>query len=159
MSEKVSSGKVVGFSYELKNNKGETLEKSDQPLEYLQGNNNIIPGLEKEMEGLSVGDKKSVVVDPKEGYGEYDKDLRFEVPRKNFPAEVEIVAGMEFQTETEDGPMIVKVTEVRPDVVVVDGNHPLAGQKLHFDVEITSVRAATEQEISHGHVHHGGHNH
>ena len=150
---------MVGFSYELKNNKGETLEKSDQPLEYLQGNNNIIPGLEKEMEGLSVGDKKSVVVDPKEGYGEYDKDLRFEVPRKNFPAEVEIVAGMEFQTETEDGPMIVKVTEVRPDVVVVDGNHPLAGQKLHFDVEITSVRAATEQEISHGHVHHGGHNH
>ena len=159
MSEKVSNGKVVAFSYELKNNKGETLEKSDQPLEYLHGNNNIIPGLEKEMEGLAVGDQKDVTVKPSDGYGEYDKELRFEVPRKNFPAEIEIQAGMEFQTETENGPMIVTITEVKPDIIVVDGNHPLAGQQLHFDVTIQSIREATEQEMNHGHVHHGGHNH
>ena len=111
------------------------------------------------MEGLSVGDQKDVTVKPSDGYGEYDKELRFEVPRKNFPAEIEIQAGMEFQTETENGPMIVTITEVKPDIIVVDGNHPLAGQQLHFDVTIQSIREATEQEMSHGHVHHGGHNH
>lgn len=159
MSEQVSSGKVVGFTYELKNNKGETLEKSEQALEYLHGNQNIIPGLEKAMEDLIVGDTKNVKVEAKDAYGEYDKELRFEVPRKNFPGDVEIQVGMEFQTETENGPLIIVVKEVTPDNVVVDGNHPLAGQILHFDIKIESIRAASSQEASHGHVHNGGHDH
>jgi len=143
----------------LKNSKGDTLEKSDRPLEYLHGNNNIIPGLEKQLEDLTIGDEKNVVVKPADGYGEYDKELRFEVPRQNFPAEVDIQPGMEFQTETENGPMIVTVTEVQPNTIVVDGNHPLAGQQLHFDVKIQSIREASEQELAHGHVHHDGHDH
>ena len=159
MSEGISKGKVVGFNYELKNSKGEVLEKSDQPMVYLHGNNNIIHGLEKEMEGLKEGDTKMVKVKPVDGYGEYDKDLHFEVPRKNFPDDVEIVKGMEFQTETENGPLIIVVKEVTKDKITVDGNHPLAGQVLHFDVKIESVREASPQELSHGHVHHDGHDH
>jgi FKBP-type peptidyl-prolyl cis-trans isomerase SlyD len=159
MSENISKGKVVGFSYELKNSKGEILEKSDQPMEYLHGNNNIIIGLEKEMNGLKVGDSKLVKVKPVDGYGEYDKDLRFEVPRKNFPDDVNIQVGMEFQTETETGPLVIVVKEVAKDKIVVDGNHPLAGQELHFDVKIESLRDATPQELTHGHVHHEGHDH
>jgi FKBP-type peptidyl-prolyl cis-trans isomerase SlyD len=159
MSEKVEKGKVVGFTYELKNDQGNTMEKSDHPLEYLHGNNNIIPGLENKLEGMQVGETKNVKVAPADAYGELNNELVFEVPRDNFPPDVEITPGMQFQTDTEDGTMIVTVKEVTADKIVVDGNHPLAGQTLHFDVKIDSIREATEQERDHGHVHQGGHNH
>ncbi len=159
MSEEVQPGKVVGFSYVLKNEAGESIETSEHPLEYMHGQGNIIPGLERQMEGLKVGESKTIDVEAVDAYGEYDDDLRYDVPRKNFPAELEIVPGMQFQTSTEDGPMLVTVMEVFPDNIVVDGNHDLAGEKLTFDVTISSIREATQQERDHGHVHDHGHDH
>src|SRR5687767_5400420 len=100
MSEKIGSDKVVSFSYTLKDDEGTTLEQTEagQPMQYLHGHQNIIPGLEAELEGMSVGDMKQVTVKPGQGYGEFDQNLVFKVPRENFPKEVEITPGMEFQT-------------------------------------------------------------
>jgi FKBP-type peptidyl-prolyl cis-trans isomerase SlyD len=161
MSEQVGKGKVVSISYKLQNKEGKVLDQSKpgQPLEYLHGSNNIIPGLEKELEGLNVGDAKQVNVPAAEAYGEYKNDLLFKVPKENFPQDVELKQGMEFQAQTEEGPMVVQVKEVSDDFVVVDANHPLAGQPLSFDVKIDSVRDASEDEKTHGHVHGPGHSH
>ncbi|MCX6352776.1 MAG: peptidylprolyl isomerase [Bacteroidetes bacterium] len=159
MTDFVKNGLVVGFNYTLKNDKGELVEKSQQPMEYLHGNHNIIPGLEKELDGMQVGDTKLVTVAPKDAYGEIDPEMVYEVPRKNFPAGVELTAGMQFQTETDGGMMVVTVKELKLDSIVVDGNSPMAGQTLHFDVSIASIRNATPQEVEHGHVHSHGHDH
>jgi FKBP-type peptidyl-prolyl cis-trans isomerase SlyD len=159
MSHSIKDGLVVSFNYTLKNNEGETLEESTQALEYIHGYGNIIPGLEKELTGLNIGDKKSVEVEPAEGYGEYNEELLFDVPRANFPADMSIQVGMQFQTEMEEGPMIVTVVEVGDENITVDGNHSLAGEILHFDVSIEGIREATPQELEHGHVHQGGHDH
>lgn len=161
MADQVQKDKVVSFSYTLKDSSGNVLEQTDKnrPMEYLHGNQNIIPGLEREMEGLKVGDSKSVKVEPKDGYGEYNKDMSFRVPKNNFPEGVDLQPGMEFQTQTENGPMIIVVTEVHDEEVVVDANHPMAGQELHFDITINNIREATAQEKQHGHVHAHGHDH
>jgi len=159
MAEEIKKGKIVAFSYELKDDDGDLIEKSEQPLEYLHGSNNIIPGLEREMEGLKAGDTKNITVSPEEGYGEYDDSLVFDVPRENFPKEMEIEIGMEFKTDTDDGEMIVVVNAVTDEAVEVDGNHPLAGENLHFSIKVEGVRDATPQELQHGHAHHDGHNH
>ncbi|MGZ5242553.1 MAG: FKBP-type peptidyl-prolyl cis-trans isomerase [Bacteroidia bacterium] len=161
MADQVQKDKVVSFSYTLKDSDGNILEQTDKnrPMEYLHGNQNIIPGLEREMEGLNIGDSKSVSVDPKDGYGEYNTELSFRVPRDNFPEGTNLEPGMEFQTETENGPMVITITEVLDNEVVVDANHPMAGQTLHFDITINNVREATAQEKQHGHVHAHGHDH
>lgn len=158
----IANDTVVSFNYTLTNDKGEVLDKSDgTPLAYLHGHHNIIPGLENALLGKTVGDKLTVTVEPADAYGEYMAEAVQEVPRANFQGVDNIAAGMQFQTQTEDGHvMLVTVKEVSDDSVIVDGNHPLAGVTLTFDVEITDVRSATADEIAHGHAHGaGGHHH
>lgn len=158
----IANDTVVKFNYTLTNDKGETLDQSrGEPLAYLHGHHNIIPGLEKEMTGKAAGDKFKVTVKPEEAYGEYIAEAVQEVPRANFQGVDNIEVGMQFQSQTDDGHvMLVTVKDVNNEVVVVDGNHPLAGVELTFDVEIVEVRAATADEIAHGHAHGvGGHHH
>ncbi len=148
--------------YTLTNNKGEVLDSSQggDPLTYLHGSGNIIPGLEKALTGKQVGDKLQVTVEPAEGYGVHDEALVQQVPKRAFQGVPNIEPGMTFHAQSSQGPMRVTVTAVQGDMVTVDGNHPLAGETLNFDVEITEVRAATLEEIAHGHVHGpGGHHH
>jgi len=159
----ISADKVVYFHYTLRNDAGEVLDSSDgmDPLPYIHGHANIVPGLEKELEGLSVGDKKSVKVPPEEGYGERQEDATQEVPFDEFPEEIPREEGLQIFAESPDGQHFpLWITEVKENSVVLDANHPLAGETLHFDVEIVEVRAADEEELAHGHVHGpGGHEH
>ncbi|MFB6349006.1 FKBP-type peptidyl-prolyl cis-trans isomerase [Moraxella marmotae] len=158
----ITNDTVVQFNYTLTNAQGEVLDQSrEAPLAYLHGHHNIIPGLESEMAGKKVGDKFTVTVAPENAYGEYVAEAVQEVPRANFQGVDNIEVGMQFQTQTQDGHvMLVSVKDVTDDVVVVDGNHPLAGVELTFDVEIVEVREATADEIAHGHAHGvGGHHH
>ncbi|MDM4771594.1 peptidylprolyl isomerase [Solimonas sp. SE-A11] len=153
---------VVSMHYTLTNNKGEVLDSSQggDPLTYLHGSGNIIPGLEKALTGKQIGDKLQVTVEPAEGYGVHDPALVQQVPKRAFQGVPNIEPGMTFHAQSSQGPMRVTVTAVQGDMVTVDGNHPLAGETLNFDVEITEVRAATLEEIAHGHVHGpGGHHH
>lgn len=161
MPQKIANGKVVGFTYTLKDDQGQTVDQSQpqQPFEYLHGHQNIVSGLEKQLDGMEEGEERKVEVAPEEGYGVFDESLVFRVPAANFPQDVDLKPGMQFQSEGPQGAMVVTVTEVQDDVVTVDGNHPLAGQRLHFDVKIDSIREATEQELQHGHVHAHGHDH
>lgn len=156
------SPKVVSFHYTLKDDKGTVLESShgDDPMSYLEGVGQIIPGLERELKGLQKGDKKSVNVPAQDAYGEYDEALVVEVPRTAIPKK-DVTIGDQFHAQGDDGePRIVVVTEVTDNTVTVDGNHPLSGQDLSFDVEITEVRDATKDELDHGHAHGpGGHQH
>lgn len=153
---------VVSMHYTLTNNKGEVLDSSagGDPLTYLHGSGNIIPGLEKALTGKQAGDKLKVTVEPTEGYGVHDPALVQQVPKRAFQGVPNIEPGMSFHAQSSQGPMRVTVTAVQGDMVTVDGNHPLAGETLNFEVEITEVRKATLEEISHGHVHGpGGHHH
>lgn len=151
----IEDGKVVHIHYTLKNDDGELIDKSatDSPLGYLHGHGNLIPGLEGALTGLSPGDTRSVQVAPSDGYGERSEALVQDVPIGAFQGVESIEPGMRFQAETDSGPHPVVVVEVADDVVTVDGNHPLAGETLHFDVEVERVREATAEEIDHGHVH------
>ena len=153
---------VASFNYTLTNDAGEIIDTSNgrAPLAYLHGYHNIVPGLEKEMEGKRVGDKFDVVVAPEEGYGLPNPMLIQTVPREAFQGVDTIEVGMEFQAQTPQGPLSVVVSKVDADEVTVDGNHPLAGKTLHFAVEVTDVRDASLEELAHGHVHgEGGHHH
>lgn len=151
----VSENCVVSIHYTLTDKEGDVLDSSEgkDPLHYLHGASNIIPGLEKELEGKSTGDQLSVVVSPDEGYGNRQEQLVQQVPKAAFDGIDHIAPGMQFQAQTEGGTMHVVVTDVAEDTVTVDGNHPLAGQELSFDVSVENVREATEEEISHGHPH------
>ncbi|MGJ7457246.1 FKBP-type peptidyl-prolyl cis-trans isomerase [Halomonas sp. MA07-2] len=158
----IAQNSVVAFHYTLTNDAGEVLDSSEgrEPLTYLHGAGNIIPGLEKELEGRQAGDSLSAVVAPGEGYGEKQEQLVQEVPRDAFQGVEGIEPGMQFQAQTQGGPLMVTVTKIEGDTVTVDGNHPLAGQTLNFAVEIASVREASDEEVEHGHVHgEGGHQH
>ena len=158
----IANDTVVQFNYTLTNSDGDVLDKSNgEPLAYLHGHHNIISGLESKMEGKSVGDKFTVTVAPEDAYGEDLSEAVQEVPRANFQGVENIEAGMQFQSQTDDGHvMLVTVKDVNDDIVVVDGNHPLAGVTLTFDVEVVDVRKATADEIAHGHAHGaGGHHH
>ena len=147
---------VVTLKYCLKNTEGLELDQSDEdePLSYLHGSGQIVPGLETALSGLKVGDKKAVTISPKEAYGEVVPELRIKVDRANFPTEKPIEEGMQFVAEVAGGhqqPFMVQ--KIEGDHVYLDGNHPLAGQTLCFDVEILAVRDATKEELTHGHAH------
>lgn len=153
---------VAQFHYTLTDDAGTVIDSSrgSSPLTYLHGGGNIVPGLEKEMAGKARGDKFKVDVTPEEGYGQRIEALLQTAPRSMFPPDMEPEVGMQFQAESNMGPVMVTVVGVEGDMVTLDGNHALAGQTLHFDVEVTSVRDATLEELQHGHVHgEGGHHH
>lgn len=159
----IGSEKVVLIHYTLTDDSGQVLDSSSgrDPLAYLHGKGNIIPGLEKALEGKQAGDKLNVAVQPVEGYGERDERLVQDVPREAFENVDEVNPGMQFQAQNEQGQArIVTVTKVADDLITIDANHPLAGANLNFDVEVTEVREPTAEELEHGHVHGpGGHNH
>ena len=154
--------KVIGFHYTLKNAEGDVLDSSegDHPMLYLVGSGQILLALDKEMSAMSVGDKKSVTLSAKDGYGEVDPSLKINVKLNQFPPETDVKKGLQFRINNEPGSPMFRVLNVLGEEVFIDGNHPLAGQSLHFDVEITEKRLATKDEIAHGHAHgKGGHHH
>lgn len=151
----VEKDKVIKIDYTLKDSDGETIDSSEEsePLVYLHGKGNLIPGLEKQLEGKKEGDKLSCVVGPADAYGEYDENLVFTVQKSNFADPAKIEEGMQFEAHGEDGARVVTVVAVKGDEVTVDANHPLAGEDLHFDVKVVEIRDATAEELAHGHVH------
>lgn len=153
---------VVAIDYTLKDDEGTVIDSSDgrEPLAYLHGVGSIIPGLEKELEGKSVGDALEVSIPPAEGYGERKEELLQEVDRAQFGDVEDLAPGMQFQVNAETGPLVVTVTDVNEKVVTIDGNHPLAGVNLNFAVTVKEIREATDEEKEHGHAHgEGGHQH
>lgn len=154
----ITANQVVSMHYTLTNPKGEVIDSSQgkAPLAYLHGHGNIIPGLEKQLEGKVVGDKLVAEVPAAEGYGEKNADLIIEAAKSQFPEGMEIQTGMRFEANTPTGARIVEVVEVAGEVVKVDMNHPLAGVDLKFDVEVMEIREASQEELDHGHVHQGG---
>jgi FKBP-type peptidyl-prolyl cis-trans isomerase SlyD len=157
----IAQDSAVAFHYTLKDDEGKVIDSSSggEPLSYLHGHGNIVPGLERELTGKNVGDKLNVKVAPADGYGEFNKDLIQKVPRRALKGIKNLNVGMRLHAQTEHGPQAVTVTQIQSDMVTLDGNHPLAGQNLNFDIEITDVRPATEEELSHGHVHGPGDHH
>jgi len=152
----VQNNAVVTMAYALFDADKNEIEANE--FAYLHGHNNIIPGLESALHGLTAGDKKNVTVAPENGYGEFQEELVERVDRSAFPEDQDIEIGMQFQTDTPEGMRIFTVVEINGDEIVLDGNHPMAGQTLIFDVEIKDIRKATEEEMAHGHVH-GAHGH
>lgn len=161
----ITQDKVASIAYLVTTQEGAPVDQAtvDAPLDYLHGHNNLIPGLENELEGKVAGDKFSITVSPEEAYGEYEDALVQRVPKEAFQGVEEIEVGMRFMAQTEGGQMPVEITAVEEDEVVVDGNHMLAGQTLSFDVEVVAVRDALEKEIEMGQVKRagccGGHGH
>lgn len=159
----VAPGKVVSLHYTLRDPDGDVIDSSDggEPLAYLHGAGNIVPGLERQLAGKKIGDKLAAVVPPEEGYGVPEGPGPQAVPRASFPDDVELEEGLQFFARGPGGETIpLWVVEVDGDTVLVDGNHPLAGVTLHFDVEVVGLRDATADEQAHGHPHgEGGHHH
>lgn len=156
----MSKSRVVTFHYTLTDSKGQTLDSSagQDPLAYLEDAGQIIPGLENELKSMKAGDKKKIDIAAKDGYGEMNSELVLKVPRKQFPSGQAIKVGDHFRTGSNSP--VFRVLEVTDEHVSLDGNHPLAGQDLSFDVEIVEIRDATEEEIAHGHAHGpDGHHH
>lgn len=156
---KITQHTAVTIHYRLTDQQGQLLESSfeGEPMVYLHGAENLIPGLETALEGKQTGDSLDVTIECEQAYGPYHDSLRQEVPLAAFGDIEDIVPGMRFIAETEMGQRPVQVTEVLDNSVVVDGNHPLAGQSLNFSVQVVDVRAASEEEVAHGHIHaHGG---
>lgn len=154
----ITKNKVASIHYTLRDNEGTVIDSSEgrDPLLYLHGAGNLIPGMEEGLEGKSEGEKFNIKIEPEKGYGEKDENLIQKVPRAAF-GDPEVKPGMRFSTN-QGG--VVTVTDVGLDAVTVDSNHPLAGVPLNFDVEVVEVRNASAEEISHGHVHGaGGHQH
>jgi FKBP-type peptidyl-prolyl cis-trans isomerase SlyD len=155
----IDAKRAVTFHYSLRDDEGTVLDSSDgrEPLTYLHGEGNIVPGLEKALVGKQAGDEVKVTVTPEEGYGVRDESNIRNVPRRRLP-EGKIEPGMRLRLQTNEGEMPALVTAVRGDYVTIDANHPLAGMTLHFEVKVVEVRDATEEELAHGHVHGpGGH--
>ena len=153
---KIQNNSAVSFHYTLTDDDGIRIDSSEgqEPLGYLHGAGNIIPGLEKALEGKTIGDSLTVAVTAAEGYGEVQKELIQEVPKEAFQGIDTIELGMQFEAQTGQGGTVpVTVIHVTDDLVTVDGNHPLAGKNLNFDVSIEDVREATEEEIAQGQVH------
>ena len=155
MSLMIGDKSVVTIHYTLTDDAGEVLDNSrdSDPMVYLHGASNIIPGLEKELTGKTAGATLKVTVSPEEGYGEHSPEAIQKVPRSAFEGVDDIQPGMQFQTEGPHGVQIIIVTELSENEVTVDANHPLAGKTLHFDVSVEGVRDATPEELDHGHAH------
>ena len=157
----VTNDTVVTLTYELLDSDGELIESSDAPIAYLHGGyDGIFPLVERALAGKTVGEQCRVRLEPEDAFGDYDAELVRLEPREKFPGNLEV--GMRFEGRGEESgeTVIYTVTDVAEDKVVVDGNHPLAGQTLHFSCTVTGVRAATAEELAHGHVHEeGGHQH
>ncbi len=152
----IADKKVVTIEFTVKNaDTNEVIESSvgSEPLIYLHGFNNLVPGLEKALTGKSVGDKYDVKVTPEEGYGVRDEALVQEVPKAAFEGIDKVDVGMEFTADGPNGPVVVEVTKVVDDMVTIDSNHPLAGIPLAFSGEIQEIRDAKEDELEHGHIH------
>ena len=163
MSKKleVQDGQVVSMEYTLKVD-GEVADTSEgrEPLEYVHGVGNIIPGLERELTGMGVGESKEVVVTAEDAYGEEDEKAFMDVPRDQFPKEIPMETGTELQVQNKDGqPVYARIVQVEDAIVRLNFNHPLAGKDLHFEVKVVAMRDATQEEKDHGHVHKPGHLH
>ncbi|MCU1715692.1 peptidylprolyl isomerase [Pseudomonas sp. 5P_3.1_Bac2] len=159
----IAANKAVSIDYTLTNDAGEVIDSSagGAPLVYLHGAGNIIGGLEKALLGKQVGDELQVSVEPEEAYGEYSAELVATLNRSMFEGVDELEVGMQFHASAPDGGMqIVTIRELDGDDVIVDGNHPLAGQRLNFKVKVVAIRDASDEELAHGHIHgEGGHHH
>lgn len=157
----IAENKVVAIDYTLSNTQGDILDKSEagQPLVYLQGANNIIKGLENALVTKVVGDRLKATIPPEQAYGVRNEQMINVVQRSMFEGVEEIKEGKQFHAEGNTGPVVVTITKIEGDDITVDGNHPLAGKTLVFDVEILEVRDATADELEHGHVHGAGCNH
>ncbi len=155
---KIEKNVVVSIAYQVKMEDGVVVDQStvEAPLEYLHGHNNLITGLERELEGKVAGDKFSATIAPEDAYGDHNDALVQRVPAEVFQGVDELEVGMRFLADTDQGPIPVEITEVDGDEVVVDGNHMLAGQTLTFDVEVVALREASADEIAHGHIHQEG---
>ncbi len=159
---KVAANRVVVIDYTLKDNEGKIIDSSEGvgPLAYLQGSGNIIPSLEEALLGKEAGDNVQASIEPKDAYGERVEDMSQEVPKELFGGIETIEIGMQFQSETDEGPVMVTVVAMGENMITVDGNHPLAGVHLNFDVIIGEVREPSKEELEHGHVHgEGGYHH
>lgn len=154
---------VVSIKYRLTNGTGEVLDEADvaEPFSYLHGHHQVIPGMEQGLDGLKVGDKKKLTITPDEGYGEVNEQLKLTLKKEVFPKDFPCEPGMQFQADLGGGHRnAFTIIEVVGNEVKVDGNHPLAGETLHFDIEVLEVRPATKEEMQHSHAHgKDGHDH
>ena len=155
MVAKLMNKQVVSFHYTLKDKNGQVLDSSanSHPLSYLSGTGQIIPGLEEELNQLKTGDKKQVVVPAAKAYGEHSEKMVIKIARSRLP-EAKMQVGDRFRASEDPHSPVFTVTEITATDVTLDGNHPLAGQDLYFDVEVTDMREATAEELEHGHSHH-----
>lgn len=154
--------RVIGFHYTLKDKDGALIDTSDgqEPLFFLEQSQQIIPGLEKVLSLLNVGDKRQIEVKAADAYGEVNQELIIKVQRTQFPPDAKLKVGDQFQVNEDEHAPVFTIMSIENDEVTVDGNHPMAGKDLFFDVEVTAVRPATAEEMSHGHAHGpGGHHH
>jgi FKBP-type peptidyl-prolyl cis-trans isomerase SlyD len=162
MTNKIAANKVVALSYTLRDNDGEIIDQSadESPLFYLHGARNIVPGLEEQLEGVAQGESIKATVSPEKGYGPRIGEAQ-EVPRNLFPADAKLAAGMQVVAHDDQGRQIpFFITGISEETITVDPNHPLAGETLHFEVTVVSLRDASDEEIEHGHPHGaGGHHH
>ncbi len=151
----IAKDKVVTIDYTLTDGQGTLLDSSQdgEPLSYIQGAGSIIPGLEAALEGKSTSEALQVTIAPDQAYGERDESLMQAVSRDLFEGAEQLEAGIRFRVQSDFGMQIITVVEVEGDTITIDGNHPLAGVTLNFDVTIRDVRDATSEELSHGHVH------
>jgi FKBP-type peptidyl-prolyl cis-trans isomerase SlyD len=160
MDLSVADGMVVSLDYTLRLDDGQTIGTSEdqEPLELLQGHGQVMPGLERALYGMTVGDEKDVVVAPADGFGERHPDAFELVPRDTFPPEMTLTPGMGLKMRDQGGQVFkVYVADIRPDGVLLDFNHPLAGETLYFHVKIADLRPATSEELAHGHPHSAEH--
>ena len=151
----IEEGVVVNLAFTLTVD-GEIVDQADakDPFFFLQGYDNVIPGLEAQLEGLKTGDSKSFVVQPQDGYGEVDPDGILHMPRTEFPDDIPLEPGLELEMRSEDDEiMYATIVSTTDSMVKLDFNHPLAGKELHFEVTVLDIRAATPEELEHGHVH------
>lgn len=157
----IAMNTVVSITYELRNSDGEVLESSQAPVSYLHGGyDNIFPRVEEELHGKSVGDSIELTLEPADAFGEYDEELVQMEPASAFPAK-DLKVGMQFEGEDDTGDVLLyTITDIQDGKVIVDANHPWAGERVLFKATVTGVRAAGDEEVSHGHVHgEGGHHH
>jgi len=163
LPERVAEGQVVSLDYVLRLSDGQEIDRSESgfPLQFVQGRGQIISGLESKLYGMAIGEQKQVSVAPSDGYGEFDPEDFTTVPRDAFPKDFDLEEGEDIQVQDPDSGQVkvAYVSEIRPDDVKLDFNHPLAGETLHFEVKVVALRMPTAEELAHGHVHGPGHSH